>query len=975
METPWGGGQALKHANFLSHPLLNEKTRLWQNDDLPASTKQQRTADSKRSGIAAPRGVSLAPQRRGAADTAHQDSIILQHLSGERDAFDDESAFLLDDVFKTALSDVQKHSPFFRGFSETDLQELFPFLSHFPYKNGDILAQRGEAASWCGVLLTGRIEARDADEGSSLSVLVPGTIVGEMSLFRGGTRFCDLVGRGKGSLAALLYEDIPALYARAPAVAHRLIQCFGKSATCKLVQPHPPPVGGDAVGGALVAKADPAGQGRKRLGFAASDSAERLRVVSNALQRGGMSEDESAELLSIMVVEDCQPHQVVLHESKGLRHAGIVLQGSIVEGDVSKGVGELIGAWFALSGHPVHQRVVGGSQGCQIGFLELDRIGELAATNGALAFKALKLIGLGATAQAEGKSEDDDFRQVTSSLGAKLTEVLYRNKIKDVEAKASVMQDEADRATHDKHRNALLLKKVQRAHASLSITADDLREQLKEGKAEKDKLEATLKKRDKEVAALNSTVDGLKVQLDVSRSDMSTEDSELTAKMMELRDKVASGERVIAELNESLEKARADLEEQSEVSAQEFRTLKKESAWLNNKTVTQFRWRVFILLILLDKKRKAERKVRMRNKVVEWLSGKQTQEAGMSLEAVRFELDETTRQLSQTSAESAELREAAAAIAEAKAHLEAQQGELVRTTKAAIGRDEQLELTAKAAEERAFTAAQRTEVLVNERLQLRWAVREAEDRIKDGAGEAAKLVAERDASLAELAEVRQHFRQTSGGLKAAQRRVLELEATLLAERASFGARVADAEHTAREGAEALHKVRRLEAQVEAANAARHDEDALYETQRLLLERLLELEGTFGAVLAPPVAEATMYSRVMHDLSKEQLRIAAPKAHQRTAGGDLVMPPRLAEAGAVGRRDPAAMSSSPRCAALLPASTSLPVLRTGVRPTDPSVRPLPVARGAARVAARKGISVGSRSEIKQVVAASHARREP
>ena len=39
-------------------------------------------------------------------------------------------------------------------------------------------------------------------------------------------------------------------------------------------------------------------------------------------------------------------------------------------------------------------------------------------------------------------------------MGTKMAEVLFRNKIKDVEAKAQV-QEERDKALHDKKRNAI----------------------------------------------------------------------------------------------------------------------------------------------------------------------------------------------------------------------------------------------------------------------------------------------------------------------------------------------------------------------------------------------------------------------------------------------------------------------------------------------------------------------------------------
>ena len=71
---------------------------------------------------------------------------------------------------------------------------------------------------------------------------------------------------------------------------------------------------------------------------------------------------------------------------------------------------------------------------------------------------------------------------------------------------------------------------------------------------------------------------------------------------------------------------------------------------------------------------------------------------------------------------------AANTIADAKRHLEQQQAALVQTAKEALGRDNKLDDVAKAAEERAIAAAQRTESLVSEGLHLKWAVREAEER-------------------------------------------------------------------------------------------------------------------------------------------------------------------------------------------------------------------------------------------------------
>ena len=43
-------------------------------------------------------------------------------------------------IFKESISTVQKVAPYFHGFKDDELEELFPFVTHFPFNDGDLLA-------------------------------------------------------------------------------------------------------------------------------------------------------------------------------------------------------------------------------------------------------------------------------------------------------------------------------------------------------------------------------------------------------------------------------------------------------------------------------------------------------------------------------------------------------------------------------------------------------------------------------------------------------------------------------------------------------------------------------------------------------------------------------------------------------------------------------------------------------------------
>ena len=74
----------------------------------------------------------------------------------------------------------------FRGFSENELDLLFPYLNIVEFQNGDPIMKRARRP-WTGIVLGGELEARRYT-GAVIGRVMPGTVVGEMALFRGGKR-------------------------------------------------------------------------------------------------------------------------------------------------------------------------------------------------------------------------------------------------------------------------------------------------------------------------------------------------------------------------------------------------------------------------------------------------------------------------------------------------------------------------------------------------------------------------------------------------------------------------------------------------------------------------------------------------------------------------------------------------------------------------------------------------------------------
>ena len=174
----------------------------------------------------------------GSSSFTQGDSILhrrrLSQVAATLQPVSDEEAA----VQRALLSQVQSRSTSFRGFSENELDLLFPYLNIVEFQNGDPIMKTGEEASWTGIVLGGELEA-SLYTGAVIGRVMPGTVVGEMALFRGGKRGCDMRAVNSGAIAVLRFSEFERI--ESIALQHKLMIAFGREAYLHSVHPQQSP--------------------------------------------------------------------------------------------------------------------------------------------------------------------------------------------------------------------------------------------------------------------------------------------------------------------------------------------------------------------------------------------------------------------------------------------------------------------------------------------------------------------------------------------------------------------------------------------------------------------------------------------------------------------------------------------------------------------------------------------------------------
>ena len=865
-----------------------------------------------------------------------------------------------EDDFKEVVDNVQKRAPFFRGFDAEEIDYLVEYFSEVKFNNGDLIAANGEQASWCGILLSGQVDAVTSS-GTVLGSLAAGSILGEMALFRGGKRMADMVAKGSGTLAALLFDDIPTMYANNPRATHKLMLAFAKAGAAKLMLPHPFP-------SASTADQSPKPARRSNDG---KDEMFRHTVAQQALEKRGLDHRETTKLLGSLDVLEFSPGQVVFQRGRLLTHIGIVLQGSVIDGGHERGVGELVGEWWAVSGHPVAHNVVGGAAGCSMGCVSLDWVGEAGEKDAELAIKVIKLIGIGATLSEGERNKGAVSLAVSAGTSSqnklqKQKEVLYRNMLKENEATLEMAERKAEKARQEKHRNELLYQKLQRDYDQQYSLLEECIAEMRHGKHEIAQLKKLVDKQQWEITGQSNKLLEMKKTI-----DMASDESRQMREIERLHDDVTSRQAEIERLQSELETAGQEADEAAEGFRAEMDERLSEQRQERQGLVARWRWKWSLASVVLELKRRGERQMRARAIIIEWLSQRDGAEASLKMDKMAIELNQQAKQLAQTEVEREAHRMAAAAIAEAKSELESKQASLLATAKDAIIRDQSRETWYREAEVREAATVARADKLHDEIHHLKWLAKQADEARAAEADVAASAVRARDRALRAVEESRKEQREAEEGRKAAEEALKQVEAPIMGLKASHAARSAEAKEARRERSSNLARIETLEQQLHDAEAALVSESMHRKKFDEVLCRLFELEDSFGDMLPPRSEKSGSYLGALHGLTRPEISPQTTPYHfvtQSDPSSNSMIPLKAltaAEASsnsAQARSDDVLQDTIPAIALhkhhrSLRQSSSLPVIRA------PSLgaRSPPIARGAIRVSARQGVSLGHRKE--------------
>ena len=399
-------------------------------------------------------------------------------------------------VERARLSAIQAVSQDFRGFSETDLDELFPYLTFIDFREGDEVVTVGEDATWVGLLLGGQLDVVMQKGGAILGSLYPGRIVGEMAFFRGGRRGASIFGVEAGMIATLKFADMPLLYMRSAAAATNMVLALGRAAVRKLEQKQD------------IIPMEPRSFHKER----------KFEKAAAVLEQRGFTKDEVSMLIKSMHLFHFYAGQNIFKREHTLFQFGIVLQGSVEQGasrPKTSHPGDLVGEYEVLSGHPLPAHAVGGPSGGVVGLLSLD-LREIGATDeladspaarrptgscvkgdygqeaaaevavasgvGRIAMKIFRLLGIAATSSGAVGIDDaagSILRENTIESSAISVEVLYRERVRAEAKKVAEEKEAREAAEHGKSNVEVLLRKALREKSELLQRNASVSEELK----------------------------------------------------------------------------------------------------------------------------------------------------------------------------------------------------------------------------------------------------------------------------------------------------------------------------------------------------------------------------------------------------------------------------------------------------------------------------------------------------------------
>ena len=237
------------------------------------------------------------------------------------------------------------------------------------FSEGDLIMKKGEEASWAGVLLSGELEAL-LPSGAVIGRVLPGTVVGEMAMFCGGKRGCDMKAIDAGSIAVLRFSSLE--HIESVALLHKLMLAFGREAYLHSVNPQISPFSEQ--------RSDPTGSAV-------------FEQATLAMTKRGWTPAELTPLFECLDVSGVSKGASVLIKGRTIDFVVLVIRGAVTHRGKRHLPGEIVGADNVISSYPLLDDATCESDGV-LGALSMGKLEALGEAHPNLARKVLRMLGV-----------------------------------------------------------------------------------------------------------------------------------------------------------------------------------------------------------------------------------------------------------------------------------------------------------------------------------------------------------------------------------------------------------------------------------------------------------------------------------------------------------------------------------------------------------------------------------------------------
>ena len=511
---------------------------------------------------------SFRPQRRTSLSEGDLAGFATGGFSvGGASGGDEEEEVDADTAFEL-LQRAQSHSLYFRGFEDEELRVLAERMNVMTFDKDDEIMQKGEPASWVGVVLDGKLEARDGRRVLGTSAI--GDICGEIALFHGGVRNAGVVASESGAMAAIMISQLGRLYSEHPDLGANLVRLFGQATLAKVGSKN------------LVGSDDETTLTWNMPSKEAAES-DKADVMRRLLASDDFTEGETAWLLEHVRYHRFNRGDNLMRRGEEADSVAVLLQGKL-DAHVAPGQvlhvkpGELVGEVGFFKRQVRTVDVIGASDGGVLCGISYETIRNAGRVKPGLAFSLMKWLGSAAIAKvapelsAAASLNSSGVEKMASVSEQAQLEVLYRKKMsKERQDKERLEEDhkEAEQEkTAAKHQvtNMKIMEKKLRAkvhEAELESrrlaeeneerlgTEQRLRDELRQLRQRAEEHEELLEKKDDELRSRKTQVDELLHKLrrpEEERNQLLSERKRLEGEY----------QAVIAELQGRLQKAHLD---------------------------------------------------------------------------------------------------------------------------------------------------------------------------------------------------------------------------------------------------------------------------------------------------------------------------------------------------------------------------------------------------------------------------------